>query len=321
FLTTPDLDYTNPTTANLYTYTANNPIGMIDPTGLSGEPIGDGGESTNPCPEICVPDPVSEPNPPQVPDYETPPAPNLDNPNDPYQAILDHADKAEARGPLNLDGHHADWDTVPDRYVDANTGTWTTGTRGDYQFSVFHFAANESASAMGVPRTRIRIPFGRGYGIQSAPGGRGGPSGIGGGIGRGGVGGSGTRAWTFPAGYTKRERDKAKRAGGIVGLTYDRESGPGALAEELRQLPRLPQPLAAERAKAAAEAAFSRGGGATIDTFRVGANLVVPGTRGLRTPVFIVTPNGDTYYAKADLDYSHGGTIPEVILDDPTRWK
>ncbi|MEV4418259.1 RHS repeat-associated core domain-containing protein, partial [Catellatospora sp. NPDC049609] len=34
FLTTPDLDYTNPTTANLYTYTANNPIGMIDPNGL-----------------------------------------------------------------------------------------------------------------------------------------------------------------------------------------------------------------------------------------------------------------------------------------------
>ncbi|MEV4418222.1 hypothetical protein, partial [Catellatospora sp. NPDC049609] len=111
-------------------------------------------------------------NPPQVPDYETPPAPNLDNPNDPYQAILDHADQVEARGPLTNGGHHLNWDTHPEWYVDPYTQEMTYGTSGDYFDTLKSMAILEAAQAFatGGATAGIRVPGrGKGGGTRGKP--------------------------------------------------------------------------------------------------------------------------------------------------------
>ncbi|MEV4418333.1 hypothetical protein, partial [Catellatospora sp. NPDC049609] len=174
---TPDLDYTNPTTANLYTYTANNPIGMIDPNGLNpggtcvyGDCKGSENLPVHGAEEITV---IGQ-------------APSIAN-HDPYDAMLAHADTVEARGPLSdnqwcngCPPRHHYWDQgMAGTYPSPTGNGWEHGTRSDYYSDVRSVAMINGAAAFltdgasaGIP-----IPTGGSRGGGSRAGGGGKPSG------------------------------------------------------------------------------------------------------------------------------------------------
>ncbi|MEO3807463.1 RHS repeat-associated core domain-containing protein [Sphaerisporangium sp. B11E5] len=188
FLAAPDLDPANPVSANLYTFTGNNPIGRVDPTGLSDEPVG-GGES------LCPPDMSCAPAPPEVIYPESPAEPEAPAADpgtaecgpdevpgcvsvgpdatgisdDPAEEEIDKSGEVSLYEDAMADyrERYDAWDTVPQKWFSHSCDCWLEGLYRDYVIDAAITAVKDGLEDGRGLRLRGPRPGGGGFRIQT----------------------------------------------------------------------------------------------------------------------------------------------------------